>query len=266
VVETHRRDLLADLKEVVSFREALAELVKRDLKVRYKRSVLGLAWTMVHPLLMMAVTTVVFSSLFRFAIDRFPIYVLAGYVLWGFFAQATAAATTSILSGGGLIRRIYIPPVVFPLAAVLAAGVNLVLSLIPLALVVLLSGGQFNWALLSLPLALALAMLFTAGVALILATASVFFHDTIHIYQVLTMAWMYLTPIFYPVEIVPDEWAFIVWANPFYHLVQIFRDPIYAGLWPDPVNLAVAAGYAVGVAAFGWWYSERSRDAFAAYL
>ena len=250
----------------MSFREALAELVQRDLKVRYKRSVLGLAWTMVHPLLMMAVTTVVFASLFRFSIERFPVYVLSAYVLWGFFSQSTVTATTSVLSGAGLIRRVYIPPALLPLAAVSAAAVNLLFSLAPLTVVALLSGSQLTWALLSLPVALALAVLFTCGVALILATASVFFHDTIHIYQVLLTAWMYLTPIVYPIEIIPDQWSFIVKANPLYHLVQIFRDPIYAGVWPDPTNVAVAALYAFAVAAFGWWYYERSRDAFTAYL
>src|SRR5215208_2993166 len=193
----HRRNLLADLRELLIFRQALEELIKRDLKSRYKRSALGVAWTMLNPLLMMVATTVVFSNVFRFAIEHFPIYILSAYVVWGFFTQSTTTACTSVLSSAPLAQRIYLPAALFPLAAVNAAAANLLLSLAPLFLLVALSGGQLSWALLFLPVAMVLLVLFTCGVALFLSTASVFFHDTIYIHQVLMTAWMYLTPIFY---------------------------------------------------------------------
>lgn len=266
VAVAQRRSLLRDFRETIAAREVLVELVKRDLKVRYKRSVLGLMWTMLSPLLMMAVTTIAFSAFFRFAIHNFPIYFMSAYVVWGFFAQATVSASSSILDSAALAKKIYVPAALFPLATVTAAAVNLVVSFLPLALLVALTGGEFSWALLSLPLALVLLIVFTFGLGLILAAASVFFHDVIHTFQVLLMAWMYLTPIFYPVDIVPDQWSFVFHANPMFHFVQIFREPIYSGSWPDATSLLVAAAYALGTFAVGWLYFERSRNGFSSYL
>lgn len=266
VRELHHREPLADLREILVFWEALQELVKRDLKARYKRSVLGFAWSMLNPVLMVGVTSFVFGSLFHSTIRNFSTYMLSAYILWWFFAQATSSAMNSVRAGAALSRKIYLPPALFPLAAVNAAAVNLLLCLLPLFLLVAVTEGSFTWPLLFVPFALALVVLFTYGVALILAATSVFFHDTVHLYQTLLMAWMYLTPIFYPIEILPQGWSFVVHLNPFFHLVQIFRDPIYAGTWPDPVNVVAAAVYAIGAAALGWWYFGRSRSAFASYL
>jgi ABC-type polysaccharide/polyol phosphate export permease len=261
-----RRNPLAGLHELWAFRQVLQELVKRDLRVRYKRSVLGFAWTMLNPLLMMIVTTIIFSSIFRFAVHNYPTYMLAGQVLWGFFASATIAANSSLLASAALSRRVYVPWALFPLATVSSAVVNLLLALAPLFLLALASGVEFTWSLVCLPLSLVLAFLFTFGVALLLASSSVFFHDTIHMYQVVVSAWMYLTPIFYPVDIVPPEWLFIFHLNPMYHLVEIFRIPIYTGGWPDPSHFVASTLYALGAVAGGWWYFERSRDSFVSYL
>src|SRR5438105_4895363 len=174
-----RRNVIGDMRETFASRQILVELVKRDLKVRYKRSTLGLLWTMLNPLLMMAVTTIAFSAFFRFAIHNFPIYFMSAYVIWGFFSQASVSASSSVLDSAGLARKIYVPAALFPLASIAAAVVNLVVSLVPLMLLVAITGGEFSWALLSLPLALALVALFTFGLGLILSAASVFFHDLI---------------------------------------------------------------------------------------
>jgi ABC-type polysaccharide/polyol phosphate export permease len=173
---------------------------------------------------------------------------------------------TSLLVSAGLIRRVYVPPALFPLASVNAAAINLLLALVPLFFIVVLTGGSFSWALLSLPLSLALLLLFTYGLTLLLSAASVFFLDAMHTYQVLLTVWMYVTPIFYPVEIVPEQYSLIFHLNPLFHLIQIFRGPIYAGTWPEPTNLAAAAAYSVGMAVVGWWYFDRSRRSFASYL
>lgn len=257
---------IGNLALIFTFREALSELIKRDLKLRYRRSALGILWTMLNPLLMMVVTTIVFSSFFRFAIHNFPSYVLTGYVIWGFFSQATVVGSSSLLMSAGLVRRVYVPPALFPLASVNAAAINLLFALVPLFLIVVVTGGEITWALLSLPVGLFLLLLFTSGLTLLLSASSVFFLDAMHTYQVLLGVWMYVTPIFYPVEIVPEQYSFIFHLNPMFHFIQIFRDPIYAGKWPDLANLGSAAAYAIGMAALGWWYFERSRRSFAAYL
>jgi ABC-type polysaccharide/polyol phosphate export permease len=267
VVHTsHDRSLLADLRELLKSGQVLEELVKRDLKVRYKRSVLGVLWTLLNPLLMMLVTTLIFASFFRFAIENFPVYFLSAYLVFGFFSQGTTTGCTSILASAPLVRRIYLAPALFPLASVATAAVNMLIALLPLLALMAFTGSPFTWALLFLPIALLLTALFTYGVALFLSAASVFFHDTTQMYQILITVWMYITPIFYPVDIVPEQYSLIVHLNPLYHFVEIIRNPLYRGTLPDPVNLAAAVAYAFGVAALGWWYFGRSRNAFASYL
>jgi ABC-type polysaccharide/polyol phosphate export permease len=261
-----RQNLLRDAVELVAWRHALVELVARDLKVRYRRSVLGQLWSMLNPLLTMAVTAVVFSSFFRFAIDNFPIYVLTAQLIWAFFAQATVAATTSVLGSSSVARRVYVPAALFPLATIVSAGINLLLAMVPLFLIVLVTSHTFTAALLFLPIALALVFLFSLGLGLLLSAASVFFHDVVHTIQVLLSAWMYLTPIFYPIEIVPETWSPLVQFNPMYHLVELFRTPIYAGALPDPSHIVFGAVCALVSLVIGWWYFERSRGAFAGYL
>jgi ABC-2 type transport system permease protein len=258
--------MLASVREMFAFTEALEELVKRDLKVRYKRSVLGILWTMLNPLLMMVITTIVFSNLFRGAIQNFPIYMLSGYVVWAFFSQATVSASSSILDSAGLARKIYLPVALFPLASVIGALINLLLSLVPLALLVAITGGRLSWALLFLPVSLAIMSVFSYGIGLMLAAASVFFRDTLYTYQVLLIAWMYLTPIFYPPEIIPEQWAGIIGINPVTHLVELMRSPIYGGVLPDASHLLISAAWAVVLVVLGWWYFQSSRARFASYL
>jgi ABC-2 type transport system permease protein len=258
--------LIAPLRELLGFNEVLQELVKRDLKVRYKRSVLGIFWTMLNPLLMMVITSIVFSNLFRQTITNFPIYVLSGYLVWTFFSQSTVAASSSILDSSGLTRKVYVPPALFPLACVVSALVNLALAIVPLGLLMIVTGGTFTWALLVLPISALILAVFTFGLGLILSSSAVFFRDTVYTYQVLLVAWMYLTPLFYPESIIPDKYRIIVSLNPVYHLVQLFRAPIYSGELPNPENFIAAALFSLAVVVLGWWFFETSRNRFAAYL
>jgi ABC-2 type transport system permease protein len=262
----HFRDFRNQAVDLFAFREVLDELVSRDLKVRYKRSTLGVAWTLLTPLLMMAITTVVFSSFFRFAIHNFPVYMLSGLVVWTFFSQATMNACPSVLLSGGLSRRVYVPLALFPIASVNAVAINTALSLIPLIIIVFVTGGQFTWALLSVPVVLGITLLFTYGVSLIISASTVFFHDTVQMYQVLLTACMYMVPIFYPIEIVPDEWLFVVHWNPLYYMVEIFRQPVYAGTWPEAYDLMVATGFALVSLLIGWMFFHRARNGMPAYL
>lgn len=263
---TRSSGLLQSMRELFSFGDVLQELVKRDIKVRYKRSILGIFWTMLNPLLMMLITTLVFSNLFRGSIQNFPIYVLSGYLVWTFFSQSTIAASSSILDSAGLTRKVYVPAALFPLASVVSALVNLALSLVPLVLLMLVTGGTFSWALLVLPISALVLCLFCLGVGLILASSAVFFRDAIYTYQVLLVAWMYLTPLFYPEQIIPDRFRIFVYINPLYHLVQLFRSPVYSGAFPDPINIVAAVGFALAVASAGWWFFEATRKRFVAYL
>lgn len=261
-----RRGLIAAARELWRFNEVLEELVKRDLKVRYKRSVLGIFWTMLNPLLMMVITSIVFSNLFRSAITNFPIYVLSGYIVWTFFSQSTVAASSSILDSAGLTRKVYVPPALFPLASVASALVNLTLSIVPLVLLMVVTGSTFTWPLLVLPISALLLAMFCYGLGLILASSAVFFRDAVYTYQVLLVAWMYLTPLFYPEEIIPGRFKLIVYLNPVYHLVELFRAPIYGGSLPTSTNFLAALLFALVSVVLGWWFFERTRKRFVAYL
>ena len=258
--------LLESARELFSFGDVLQELVKRDIKVRYKRSVLGILWTMLNPLLMMIIMTIVFASLFRQTIPNFPIYVLSGYVVWSFFAQSTTSASTSVLDSSGLTRKVYLPPALLPLASIVSAMVNLLLSLIPLALIMLVTGGSFTLALIVLPISFVLLALFAYGLGLFLAASSVFFRDTVYTYGVVLVAWMYLTPLFYPPSIIPPQFAPLIQLNPLYHLVEMVRAPVYAGQMPDPVHVLAATLFAVITACLGFWYFNTARSRFVAYL
>lgn len=261
-----RKRLDKMLQELAWIYEVLQEFVKRDVKVRYKRSAIGILWTMLNPLLMMTITTVVFANVFKSSIENFPIYMLSGYIVWGFFSQSTVSASSSILDSAGLTRKIYVPSALFPIASVVSAAVNLLLSLIPLGILMMITGAHFSWALLYLPFVLIPILLFSCGLGFALSALTVFFHDALYTYQVVLMAWMYLTPIFYPPEIIPSQYAPLLSLNPVFHMVEIVRAPVYAGVAPDPGHLGWSLLYGVGAMIIGWTYFERSRKSFVSYL
>src|SRR5205823_11000925 len=184
--------------------ELLAQLVARNVKTRYKRSVLGVAWTMLNPLLMMTVTTIVFSGIFKFSTEHYPVYVLSGLLLWNFFAHTTTHAMSELVWGGGLLHRIYVPRGIFAMSALGTGLVNLLVALVPLLLIALVTGVGVGPAILFLPVPILLGAMFALGVSLALSALAVYFPDVVETFQVLLMAWMYLTPIIYPMAIVPE--------------------------------------------------------------
>lgn len=255
--------MIEELREVIRYRDLLAQLIARNLKVRYKRSVLGLAWTMLNPLAMMTILTIVFSNVFRISLEHYPVYVLSALVLWNFFAQTTMVATTELVWGGSLFQRIYVPRTTFTLSAVGTGLFNLILSLVPLILIMLVIGVPLRPVLLVLPFAILLVAMFTLGIALILSMLAVYFTDVLDIHQLVLTAWMYLTPIIYPVEIVPEQYRWLFNLNPMYHLLELFRTPIYAGTLPSLEHLGAASVSAIAVLLLGWWAFASRVDEFA---
>ncbi len=257
------RSILHSAKEIVQYRSLLGDLVSRDLKVRYKRSSLGILWTMLNPLLMMIVFGIVFAQVMRFSFQHFVVYFMSAFVLWTFVAQTTAWATAGLLGYAPLIRKIYVPKAIFVLATVLSGLVNLLVSLVPLALLMLVIGHPLTSSLWFLPVAIFLATLFTFGLSLALAALCIEFHDVVQIYQAVLLAWMYLTPIIYPVDVVPAQYRWIIRINPMYHLVETFRTPIFQGTLPQPRMVVAAAVWGVGALVLGWWFFERRSDRIA---
>ena len=243
---------IEEIREVIRYRHLIGAFVKRDIVTRYKRSLLGVVWTMLNPLGTMLIMTVVFSQLFD-TTPAYPIFVLTGLISWNFFAQTTSAAPQTLLWSGGLVHRVYMPRSIFALTAVGSGLVHLLLGLVPLALVMVVLKVPPSPALLVLPLAILLLAAFTLGIGLLLSTAVVFFPDMIDIYQILLTAWLYLSAIFYPYEIIPIEyrwWFFNL--NPIYHLVLLFRDPLYYGNWPSLGHVLTATIVAFVTLVAGW--------------
>lgn len=237
--------LVEEFRAIISYRELLVQFVSRSLKTRYKRSFLGIFWTMLNPLLTMIVLTLVFSNLFRFSVPDYPIYILSGLYLWGFFSHATSFAMGEMLWSGSLLSRIYVPKSVFAISAVGTSLVNLLLSLVPLFLIAAILHVPITPAILSLPLAILIVVMFSLGVGLLLSTAAVYFADMLPVYDVLLVIWMYATPIIYPIDIIPERFVWIMKLNPMYYMVTIFRQPIYAGTLPELSTWLIAAGFAV---------------------
>lgn len=258
----HRRSpAYEELKGVIRYRDLIVQLISRSLKIRYKRSILGIGWTMLNPLLMMLVLTFVFSNIFRFAVEGYAVYVLSGLILWNFFSQTTTSAMNEMVYGGALFGRIYVPKAVFPVSAIGTGLVNWLFALVPLLVVMILSDVPIRPSLLFVPLPMILTAVFALGVALLLSSFAVYFPDLVPMYEVLSIAWMYATPIIYPVDILPEELLWVVKINPMAYMVEAFRQPIFAGTLPSLQVFGMAALWAIGALAIGWWsFSRRAND------
>jgi ABC-type polysaccharide/polyol phosphate export permease len=234
------------------YRELLLLLVARDVKVRYKRSVLGFAWTMLNPLAMMIVLSQVFQHLFRVDLPNYAVYIFSATILWGLFAQGTVAASHQLLSSGSLVSRIYVPRTIFALTAVGSALTNAVLALVPLAGIMIFTGAPIRPALLWLPGSLFLATLFTLGIALLVSSLALTFADVAELFQIILSAWYFATPIIYPESIIPADQRWWLALNPMYYFIEAFRAPIFAGVPPSTLTWVAATVAAVGAVTIGW--------------
>jgi ABC-type polysaccharide/polyol phosphate export permease len=252
-----------ELGELWRYRDLLRLLVANSIKTRYKRSALGVVWTLLNPLLNTLVLTIAFSQLLRFEVEHYAIYLLVGLLVWNFFSQTTTQAMNTLVWGSSLIKRIYVPRTVFAVSVLGNGVVNFGLALIPLALIMLVMGHAFRWPILMLPFALLLLAMFTLGVTLVISTLAVFFVDVIDMYGILLSAWFYLTPVIYPAEIVPEKFAIFVRLNPMYYMVDLFRRLIFDGVVPSLEQWLITAALGVIALLAGWWIFTKKSDEFA---
>lgn len=254
------------MQHLLRYRDLVWYLVVRDLKVRYRRSYIGFLWTMLQPLLTMLVLAMVFSAIFRFEIDNYPVYALSGILFWNFFSQSIVSSMNSLKANAGLLRKLPVPKAVFPVASVLSGVVNLMLALVPLLLLLVVTGHPLRPSLAFLPVAVLLAMLFTLGAGLLLSPLAAFFSDVIELVNVLLTLTMYLTPIFYPKSIVPEPYVPFVRFNPIRSVLEVFRDPIYLGKIPPLSHLGVTVVITVLALAIGIFAFRKSSDRIAFYV
>jgi ABC-type polysaccharide/polyol phosphate export permease len=255
--------LVEEAQALIRYRDLVVQLVSRSVKARYKRSILGAAWTMVNPLLTMTVLTLVFSQLFGANARDYALYVLSGLLVWNFFAQSTTAAMSDLLWGGGLITRVFLPKSVFALAALGTGLVNLLLALVAYAIITLVLGVPPMWSWLLLPVPVLAVGLFALGTALALSAAAVYFADVMPTYEVLLTAWLYLTPVIYPIGLLPGTVQTWLRWNPMFWQVQAFRAVLYEGRFPDGTTLAGAFGAGLVMLVVGWWIFTRNAREYA---
>lgn len=235
--------LPSSLQRMTKYKPLIYELVTRDLKIKYRRSFLGYLWSLLNPLMMMAIMSLVFSYMFRFDIPNYPLYLICGQTLWTFFNESTNAAMISVLNNGALIRKVYIPKYIFPISRVISSFVTMSFSLIAILIVMLVTRVPITWKLVLLPIPLAFLLLFCMGIGMALSAFAVYFRDVLHLYTVVCMAWMYVTPIFYPVSALPEKVAFILQFNPMYHYVTFFRNVVLYGTIPTAPVWAGTVGF-----------------------
>lgn len=219
----------------LAYKELLKELVRRDVKIKYRRSVLGILWSVLSPLGMMIIMTIVFSSVFRANIENFPVYLMCGQVIFNFYNEASNMAMGSILGNASLIKKVYVPKYFFPMSKVCSTGINLLTSFIALTIVVVATGTPLRWTILLVFIPIIYVFVFSMGMGLLLSSVVVTFRDLQHLYSILITGWLYLTPIFYPLDILPGWVRTIVELNPLTNIITILRDMIMYGGVSDPI-------------------------------
>lgn len=233
------KKFIKSIKDVYHYKDLLGQLVLRDLKLKYRRSVLGYLWSVLNPLMIMMVMVVVFSNIFNRSIENYPVYLLTGQVMFNFMNQSTHQALLSITGNGSLMKKTYVPKYIFTLSKVTSGLLDYVFSIGALIVVMLFTGTKFTPYFLTFPLIAIQLYIFNLGLGLFLSQAAVFFRDIQYIYSVITTAWLYLTPIFYPIEsLSSDLQRYIKLFNPMYYYIQEFRMIVLYGSFP-PTDLFV---------------------------
>ena len=252
--------------ELYKYRWLLQELVSRDLKIKYRRSVLGYLWSVLNPLMLMTVLTIVFSQMFRFSIPNYPVYLLAGQLIFSFFSEATTASMVSILYGACLIKKVYLPKYIFPVSKTLSSFTNFAFSLVALFIVMIATKSWLSSTALLLPVFLVYFFVFTVGVGLLLSTIVVFFRDVQYLYGVALTALNYLTPIFYPVDLLPAWLKELMVVNPLYNYVTMFRKIIVYGQWPTLTEHAICIVFSLGTLLLGMYVFKKNEKDFILYI
>ena len=258
--------MTALISDTFQYRELIWALALKELKVRYKRSFLGFLWALLNPLLLMLILTGVFQTIMKSQIQHFSVFLLSMLFPFTFFAQSLSYAAESIVGNADLIKKVRVPKLVFPVAALVSNLINLVLSLLPLALIVLVTGAPFHWTWIYLPVPLLALSLFTLGATFFFAAANVFYRDVSHILQIVLQLWFYGTPILYDINAFPERFHWLFKLNPLIFVLNGFRLSVYWGMLPEAQSILasfVCAFISLGV---GFWIFHRFQDNFVFYV
>lgn len=250
------------LKELYVYREMLYNLVKKDLRTRYKGSFLGFLWTFINPLMQLIVYSIVFSTIMPVQVDKYYIYLFVALIPWIFFTTCLQAGATSILGGKDLIKKIYFPRLILPLAVVGAAFMNMLFSMIVVFVVLIISGVGIGVAVVWLPFVMILEFLLALGISLLCSGFNVYFRDLEHILGIVTMAWFYLTPIVYTVDMIPEQYMKYYMLNPMTPIIGAYRDILYYKQAPQVGTLWSILAWSIGIIVIGSLVFEKLQKHF----
>jgi ABC-type polysaccharide/polyol phosphate export permease len=257
-----RNRLKEEFLDLLHFRGLIRSLVFRNLTARYKRSILGILWALLNPLLTMLVMSVVFTALFQRQLPGFPVFLLSGLLAWNFFSQASSQAMTELVRGRTLIGRVNMPKSVFAITAVITGLINLLISFIPLVVLVFIYRRPITTALLFIPISLFIITTFTLGVGLFMSALAVFFNDMLNIYGILLRLAFYVSGVIHSIEMIPEELQGFFRLIPTYHLIVLIRHPVYDGMLPPLTSILQALAWSFVLLVIGFWVFTRYADEY----
>ncbi len=254
------------LQDTLRYRQLIWALALKELKIRYKRSVLGFLWALLNPMLLMLVLSVVFSTIMVTPIKHYAIFLLSVLLPWTFFSQSLSYAAESIVGNGDLIKKVRVAKLVFPVAAVVSNMINFLLSMIPLVLIVVAMRHPFHWTWIFLPVPLLALTIFTLGATFFFAAANVYYRDVAHILQVLLNVLFYVTPIIYSIDFFPAHYRWLLKLNPLQYMLNGFRLSVYYGLLPSVNSILACFVCAFAMLAIGFGLFKKHQDEFVFYV
>lgn len=255
--------MLERIKEIYAYREMICSLVKRDLKGRYKGSVLGFLWTFLNPLLQLAVYTMVFSTIMRAGIKDYYLFLFVALIPWIFFSTSLTGGASCILVQQDMVKKIYFPREVLPVSYVTSQFVNMLLSFIVIFLVLIFAGYPLRFeAVFCLPMIMIVEYVLALGFTMVMSAVTVYIRDLEYILGILTMAWQFLTPIMYSAEQVPAHVRWIFSVNPMTYVITAYRDILYYGKMPRLETLLSAVLIGSGMLIVGWYVFQRLQRRF----
>ena len=259
--------MISKIKEIVLYREMIYSLVRRDLKGRYKGSVLGFLWTCLNPLFQLLVYTLVFSVIMRNDIEKYYLFLFVALVPWMFFSAALNTGSTCILGQADMVNKIYFPREILPIANVTSGFINMLLSFLVVFAVLIISGfGMSLYALMYLPLIMVIEFILTLGLVFLVSSITVYLRDLSYILTIITMAWQFLTPIMYSSDRVPKELLPIFYLNPMTAITEAYRAILYYKITPELGTLGQAALYGIVFLVIGFLVFDKLQKGFAEEL
>ncbi|NFA43040.1 ABC transporter permease [Clostridium botulinum] len=254
------------IETLYKYRALLWEFVKKDIKLKYRNSFLGIIWSMLNPLLIMCVLTFIFSNIFKNKIPNFPVYCLSGKLLYDFFAQSTNQCMSSITGKSSLIKKIYVPKYLYPLSRVISSFIIFLISLIPLIVIMIVMKVEPTKMMLLSYYPLICLLFISFGIGLILSTVNVFFRDMQHLYSVILLIMMYMSAIFYSVDIISSKYVFILKLNPIFPIICVFRDCLIYGDVTGVGNWILCFVYPIVTMLIGLIVFYKNQDKFILHI